>query len=231
MNDVYQLIIVAGVKEDNNEIVRILQKIAASEVVNDLRLLNYFQEVPVSYPATVENVEDGMVELSVHQHQAVVMKDQRTVFLKSRHFPHDAVARVFRSDVNRCVAILTSFAYAHIRAERRQFVRVKLHGKVPVTFFSISGELKGEIVDISIGGIGVWGEPAQKLNGQSKGVLSVSLENPPLQIPAMLLKKFDEEGMAKYAFEIQADIKTETKISQFIFQRQVEIIRELKDGI
>ena len=231
MSDLYQLMNVVGVKEDNKQIVKILQEIASGERSNDLRVLNYFHEIPVSYPGTVENVEDDMVDISVHQNQAVVMHLQKMTFLKSRHFPHDVVANVFRADVNKCFAILTKFAYAQVRAERRQFVRVKLDGKIPVSFISSAFQFNGTVDDISIGGMCVCAEPSDAVETQTEGVLAVVLDTARMEIPATLLKVFDEDGVTKYVFELDADSKIESKISHFIFQRQLEIIREIKDSL
>lgn len=231
MSDLYQLMNVVGVKEDNRQILKTLQEISRGELSNDLRLLNYFHEVPVSYPGTVDNVEDDMVDISVHQNQAVVMHLQKMTFLKSRHFPHDVVAKVFRSDINKSLAILTSFAYAQVRAERRQFVRVKLDGKMPVSFASPTLRFNGTVDDISIGGMSVCAEPMSGVETQIQGTLSLVLDSARTDIPATLLKVMSEDGVTKYIFELDADTKIENRISQYIFQRQLQIIREIKDSL
>lgn len=231
MGDEYQLLVEKGVKEDSRQIVSILDQLSKGKLANDLRLLNYFNEVPVSYPAVVENVEDDMVDMAVHQNQAVVMNHQKMTFLKSRHFPHAVVAKVFRSDVGKCLAILTKFSYAQIRAERRQFVRVRLDSAIPASFACSQGEVTGTIDDISIGGMCLRTSRSQELETQVRGILTLSLDDCTLEILAMLLKIRQEENDFLYVFECETDAKIETKISQFIFQRQLEIIRELKDQV
>lgn len=229
MGDEYQLLNEAGVKEDNKQIVSILDQLGKGKLANDLRLLNYFNEVPVSYPGVVEDVEDDMVDIAVHQHQAVVMNHQKTTYLKSRHFPHDVIAKVFRSDVNRGLAILTGFAYVQIRAERRQFVRVKLDSTIPALFSCEAGDVRGTIYDISIGGMCISAAQHHGLETQAKGVLKVVLDDAALEISAVLLKVKQEGDAFQYIFECETDQKLENKIAHFIFQRQLEIIRELKD--
>jgi len=231
MGDEYQLLVESGAKEDSRQILSILEQLRKGTLVNDLRLLNYFNEVLVSYPAIVENVEDDMVDMAVHQNQAVVMNHQKMTFLKSRHFPHDVVAKVFRSDVNKCLAIITRFSYAQIRAERRQFVRVRLDSLIRALFRCDMGEITGTIDDISIGGMCLRASQASELETQARGTLTLALDDSPLEIPAVLLKSKQEDEDFLYVFECETDTKIETKIAQFIFQRQLEIIRELKDHV
>ena len=159
------------------------------------------------------------------------MNHQKMTFLKSRHFPHDVVAKVFRSDVNKCLAIITRFSYAQIRAERRQFVRVRLDSLIRALFRCDMGEITGTIDDISIGGMCLRASQASELETQARGTLTLALDDSPLEIPAVLLKSKQEDEDFLYVFECETDTKIETKIAQFIFQRQLEIIRELKDHV
>ena len=57
MNDIYQRITIAGEQEDSRKILAILAEIQAGRLENDLKLVNYFRQVPVSYPAQVLTVE------------------------------------------------------------------------------------------------------------------------------------------------------------------------------
>ncbi|SNB47619.1 PilZ domain-containing protein [Geobacter sp. DSM 9736] len=230
MTDLYQLVTVDGGKEDSNAILAILKEIHGERLQNDLRLLNYYHEIPVSYPATVESIEDDMVDVLVHQHQAVVMYHQKMTFLKSRHFPHDVVAGVFRADVNRCVAVLSRFAYAHVRAERRQFLRVRIEGDTQVTFRSAAGAVTGVLSDISVRGISMSASAAD-LQPPVNGTISLVLEGTPLSFPATFLKSIESSEGPRYIFEMDATSKDEEKISQFIIRRQLEIIRGLKDSL
>ncbi|KAF0221329.1 MAG: hypothetical protein FD174_467 [Geobacteraceae bacterium] len=231
MSDVYQLMNVSDVKEDSRAIVKILRDIKDRKLDNDLRLLNYYHEIPVSYPASVDHVEDDMVDMTVHQHQAAVMHHEKMTFLKSRHFPHDVIAKVFRADVNRSLAILSKFAYALVRAERRRFVRVKISEKIDVTFTSANSRCSGSLTDISVGGMSLHVDDNSALEINATGMLAVTLLDKALDIPGTLLKIVEEGGMHKYLFEIETTSRIENLISQFIFQRQLEIIRELKDSI
>ncbi len=184
MNDYYHLVTVVDAQEDSKQILAALQGIKSGKLANDLRLLNYYHEIPVSYGASVDYVEGDMVDLTVHQHQVVVMKFDKKTILKSSHFPYDVISNVFRVKLSNCLVTLTNFAYAVVRAERRKFVRVAVKDPQEAIFADGKRKIHGRLVDISLCGIAVLSSEC-----------------------------------------------TENLISQFIFQRQVEIIKELKEQI
>ena len=93
------------------------------------------------------------------------------------------------------------------------------------------GEIAGTIDDISIGGMCLRAPQACELETQARGTLKLAIEDSILEIPAVLLKSKQEGEEFLYIFECETDTKIETKIAQFIFQRQLEIIRELKDQV
>ena len=121
----------------------------------DLSLLNYCNEVPVSYGATIVTVEKDSVELSVHEHQALIMKQNNSTLIKSKHFDKGLGVHCYAAYVNvtKKAAILHNFAYAQIRADRREAVRVKVNGTMPVRFFRENMVIEGTMIDISASGI------------------------------------------------------------------------------
>lgn len=155
MHDYYQLVTVADLPQDNRQILDTLTAIGAGKLPNDLRLLNYYRSIPVNFGATVESVERGSVELAVNQQQAIVMQLEKQAFLKSSHFPKDVLATVSYVNIDKCVAILANFAYAVIRSERRQFVRVEVKEKIEASFAGDGFTVAGQLNDISLGGVAI----------------------------------------------------------------------------
>ena len=232
MADHYQLMSKNGAREDSAEIVAILQKMHRGELPADLRVLNYYEEIPVSYPASIDYLEEDMVDLTVHQHQAVVMKFEKKTILKSRHFAHEVLANVFRVDVNKSLATVTNFAYVVVRAERRRFVRVTVKDRYEVIFTDGERKLRGHLYDISLCGLAVvCSDTAAGIETMTNGTLLLSLGEKPISLPSRLLKILTADGEERYIFEFEASSREEAVISQFIFQRQVEIIKDLKDAV
>lgn len=70
----YRLLSVKDVQQDESAIIDVLSAIKADELSNDLVLLNYYKEIPVSFGATIERIEGGVVDMIVHRLQAVSMQ-------------------------------------------------------------------------------------------------------------------------------------------------------------
>ncbi|ABB30437.1 type IV pilus assembly PilZ [Geobacter metallireducens RCH3] len=231
MDDYYQLVPDADAREDNRQILETLAAIRKGTVSNDLRLLNYYQSIPVNFGATVESIDGDTVELAVHQQQAVVMHLEKQTFLKSSHFPKDVLAAVSYVNIDKCVAMVTKFAYAVVRAERRQFVRVEVKDPIEATFSASGVKVTGTLNDISIGGIAIAVSVPNPPENALEGSVRVGLPGGPFEIPAKLLRVIPANEKHLAICEIRPDARAEKGISQYIFQRQVEIIRELKDSI
>lgn len=231
MKDLYHLVTVADGRKDSAAIMDVLQQIHDGKLRNDLKLLNFIREVPVSFSATLENVADDRVELSVHQNQAVMMKHDKFTLIRSAHFPHEygVHAYVALANPTKCIAILTRFAYAQIRADRRTAVRVQIHHAMPGTFVGSSGTISGNMLDISVGGISL--KVQGKVDGELEdtGRFSCVLPTGKLEVPARLLKIVTTDEDCSVIFVIEPDSKMETVISQFIFNEQIDIIKELKE--
>ena len=229
MNDIYQRIQLAGEQEDNKQILATLAGIHTGRLANDLKLVNYFREVPVSYGAEVLTVEQDSVEFSVHQVQAVVIQLEKVSVLKSRHFQRDVIANANYVNVEKSRIVLSNFSYALVRADRRMSVRVELGAPILASFASAQASVSGKLHDMSLTGIAIAVAENPGLPLSEMGELTVNLPNGSITVPASLLKTKPHANGCRLVFEIETTRATELSISQYIFKRQVEIIKELKD--
>lgn len=228
MNDIYQKIQIAGEEKDSQQILATLAAIMEGRLANDVKLVNYFREIPVSYGATVLTVEESSAELSVHQIQAVVISLEKVTALKSSHFPRDVIANANYVNVEKSRIVLSNFSYALVRADRRMSVRVELSDPIYASFTSSGGTVSGRLLDMSLTGISITVSADPGLPLSDKGELAVTLPIGSITVPASLLKALPVADGFRLVFEIEATRATELSISQYIFRRQVEIIKELK---
>lgn len=231
MKDIYRLLTLDDVQKDGKAILDVLKRIHSGDLADDLRVLNYYKEMPVSYDAKISHIGNDLVEMQVHQNQVAVMYLEKIIFLKSSHFPHDVVAKVYSVNLNECTGKLHNFSYAQIRAERRRFVRVQIVDQIKVNFRGIDQNFTGRLIDISIGGLSLVSSVKVDIDIDTPGVLTADLPSGKLEMPGRLLKGVPMELGWSYIFEIEVNPRIETAISQFMFQKQVEIIRELKDQL
>jgi len=229
MQDYYQTFAVEDYQKDEIAISLILGQIMNRALPNDLRLLNYFKEVPICFAATIENVEPGLVKMTVHHTQSIAIQSQKMSFLKSSHLPHDVVAKVQRLRIAKSQVVFTQFSFAQIRSERRENVRVKVTEAVSVDFRSGKLLVRGRLDDISSSGLTILAPAQPGCDQILVGTVYFALSGIAMEVPATLLRVLDVDGAKKYVIKLDAGPKEERLVSQFIFQIQTDIIRELKE--
>jgi hypothetical protein len=220
----YQLVTIVDVQKDEEAILEILSANSTS-----IKLLNYYRELPVSFDASIEFSDRGVVEMKIHDLQAAAMMIQKEVFIKCQGLPYDVVAKVMKIRKNTKSAFLTSFHFAIITAERRVCVRVRVSEKVDATFHFNNQLIQGSIEDISFSGLSINTPKGISLEENSTGTVVIALPTAMLELSGKLLKVNHGDTSAKFIIELEMDNKSEQLISQFIFAQQSGIIRELKD--
>ena len=108
-------------------------------------------------------------------------------------------------------------------------VRVELSSATFAGFAWGEGEVRGRLNDMSLTGMSLVMTAEPQIPLSEEGELHVSLPSGPLTVPAKLLKIVPGKHGYRCVFEIRLNRATEKAISKFILQRQVEIVRELKD--
>jgi hypothetical protein len=233
-NDIYHLVTVNDGASDGAAIIKVFSEMAAGRLKNDFTLLNYYDEVPVSYGSTIVAVDVDSVELKVHEHQALILKHDHSALIKSRHFHHELGVHCYASYVNiaKKIAILHNFAYAQIRAERREAVRVKVRDRLPLKFSYDGVAIEGNLLDISGCGVSILSDLVPATNSDQGGVLSFTLAGTPVTVAGSFVRA-TASGSGAYVcvFKIKPDRMTDNIIGRFIYQRQVEIIQQLRDGL
>jgi PilZ domain len=233
-SDIYRLVTVNDGKTDTAAIVKVFDEMAAGRLKCDLKPLNYCDEVPVSYGATVTTVEKDSVELAVHEHQALVIKQDKSTLIKSRHFHNELGVHCYAAYVNvpKKTVILHNFAYAQIRAERREAVRVKVHEPLSVKFAYENVTIEGTMVDISGNGISFHSDLVPATEIDQMGLLYFALSGTPLAVTGSFVKSAPQGSDGHTCiFQMKPDRVSDTVIGRFIYQRQVEIVQQLKEGL
>lgn len=231
MKETFQIVSVKDGKQDFAAIFHVFQEMKAGRLKNDLRLVNYYHEVPISYPASIDGVEKDTIELSVHQAQSVVLNIQKQVLIKSAAFPQGLGVHAIVEMVNikNSFAVLGRFAYASIRADRRGAVRVVVEKKAKSEFVADGQSIAGWLRDISLTGFAMESSEAAPVGLAEEGTARLNLEGIALSVPARLVGSRQIDTDYLHTFQIDVDKHADKLISQYIYNRQVDIIRSLKD--
>lgn len=229
----YNLVTLRDGRTDNDQILEILTDIFEGKLSNDLRLLNYYHEIPVSYKTSILNISKDRVEFQIHQHQALLIKANKHTLLKSSHFPKGLGVHCIPAyvNLNREIAILTRLAYSNITAESRKAIRVAVYPPASAVFATAGPIITGTVIDISESGLSMLTNDEITLEENTEGTVFFTLSEKALEIPAFFLKTIETKEGCLCVLQYQVQGAAETIISQYIYSRQVEIIRELKDHL
>ena len=200
-----------------------------------ISLINYYKGLPLTYPATIEAVSGGALELDIHPQQAVAIDKYRYAFIRCPAFPHVVGAHVQYVDIRRQAATLRNFFFAEILAERRTAIRLELEPPTEAVFQLEGESLPGMLVNLSMQGAAIVSNTSPPSEEAFDTTLQFKLPNiiqntfRIVKAPARYLGVTELEESKVFRFFLAPDNALEQQISQYIFQRQVEIIRELKD--
>jgi hypothetical protein len=228
----YDIVTRVDGKSDSDEILSILTDISAGRRKNDLKLVNYYQEMPISYGAVeIDECRGGALELTIHQNQTVVIAHQKQTVLKSNHFPDGLSVHAIVDDVNvkKSYVVLGRFAYTSIKAERRNAVRVKLQESVQVNIKADGATYTGILADISVSGIKI--KDSELPSNPANAFIDITFSGAKISLPGTFLRENVNENGHFHVFTIAPDTHSEGVISKLIYNRQIEIIQMLKDQI
>jgi PilZ domain len=200
--------------------------------------LNYYKEIPVSYDAKLVNVDNEMAEFEVHEYQAKVIALEHKALIRSHEkfsFREDMFGEAFYVNVARKKVILCNFGYAKIRSDMRRFVRVVLDRPLEAELIVEDDILKGSIKDISLGGASINVASREQL---PQGLdINMFLKLPDISngsihevgVTATVIKVTGDDAPYNCFVEFYPEKHSQQQISYYINQRQVEIIKELKE--
>jgi len=224
----YQQLIVQNAQKDEAVIIKALSAIMHKKFPNDLILLNYYNELPISFGANIEHIDRGIVAMTVHNFQAVSMMLQNTTFLKSDLFPHWVIANVLKIDRENNLAYLALFSYVQNTSERRMYVRMTLPEMVEASFHNNQQEVPGAVREISFGGVAILASQENVLKEKEKGMVTLSLPSVKLDVPGVFLKYQEQDSLNRHIFQLKMNANSKRILSQFIYHQQSKIMEELK---
>jgi hypothetical protein len=179
-----------------------------------------------------------MAEFELHEYQAKVINMDRKALICSHPespFKEDILGEAFYINPIKKKVILCKFEYAKIRSHLRRFVRVILDRLVEADMIFEDDIIKCHVKDISLGGSAVHIMSCDRLYPGLE--LNLFLKLPDISsgeinevgMSATIIKISGESAPFSCVLEFHPEKHSQQQISYYINQRQVEIIKELKE--
>jgi hypothetical protein len=221
--------------DDQAEILRTFLEKQPAKEGSKVTLTNYFRGLPITYPATILGVENGSLDLDVNPQQAVAISADRYTLIRSKLFPLPVAASVQYVNIKKHMVSLNKLCFVEVLAEKRAAVRLDLDPPVRAAMLFGDQAIAGKLLDISTQGIAIEVNEFVLLESGFELSVKFMLPDPVLmkqtliKVPAILVTIAGSGAPYRYKFRISPEKHQEQLISRFSFQRQVEIIRGLKE--
>jgi len=139
---------------ENYEILMVFRQLADS--YKDVRLLNVYKGVPISYEAKIIEVADKSALFRTEKYQIVCLNYEGRTYVQSLFLPKIVNAKVQDVDFLRNESVLGDFEYASGRIGARTQVRVIPEKTIEglITMHESLQAFPGELADLSLDGMG-----------------------------------------------------------------------------
>lgn len=249
------------------DIITVLGQLAVRQ--SEIRLLNIFKGLPISYGASISSVGDSDIRVTSNRYQISCLYYQRETYIQADHLPFTIRSQVMSLNLAREDAILANFEMAENSIGNRMNIRVEPGEESLIGMIQFKGypnKVMAAIADISIYGASVLIEdflfpvrlfqPGNEISmlisfpesimQKSKKVYTGQLTNSrgvarsaspvaqdgkvDINAWGKILVVRHEPNLSRYRVSIKFYIKDAERaaVSQYISQRQTEIIRDLR---
>ena len=194
--------------------------------VEEVDVLTYYKEVPVVCRTKVVDV--GPQEVTVERCDFNIFREGEDLYLRVRDIPGAVGVRVEEVDPRTERAKLKVLGLADLPQERRRFVRVVPEDPVPVRLEKESWKTTGSMADVSVGGVGVYTEDPDEL--KEGDIVRVRFKLPKGEVDTIgqvryVIRRGD---VFRIGIQYDLDLRQEDIVSDYVMERQFEILRELR---
>ena len=224
-------------KEERQSILEGFQEIFALKERPPLTLTNVYKELPISNPGHICDIRGPFLEVSTSELQLAAISQCNEAYIRSPRFAAPVLGRLGSMDVRRGLVQLCDFSFAELHAESRSTIRVRLRKPTNIIIHAGATRISGVIHDISLGGCCVHTliykglkeapriEVELKVIDQSTGLPNCT------RIPCTLLQVSGDGSPFKCVLSFCHNQQSEQFLSLLINQRQLEILKELREAL
>jgi hypothetical protein len=224
--------IISSPVDDEAAILDLFNSIKTTDPEAVFSMINVYKELPISSEGKLFDVKNKKAEFKASQIQLAAIDYCKETIIQTPYLSMSIIGKLVYVDFTHQLVSLGEFAYADVHFDKRNAVRVRLKIPVNVTLKVDEKKISGVIHDISLGGcrlttiVGSLFEQAKSISLH----LKLLHKNQILQadIPSKVLR-IEGGPQFKCAVQFTHTAESEKLLSMFIYQRQLEIIRELKE--
>ncbi len=213
-------------KKDTENITQILKLILKDK--SEIMVFNYYKQIPIIMKLPIKGITENSIILDISKIHIDLKKLGNVFYKKHKLLPKTVKTHIKNIDIQKDEIVLSDFEYVELHQEKRKYVRVLLEKPIPVSIKKGALGFEGLIVDICIGGIGVYLEDINGLEKEDEVYVEFELENINLKIKGNI--RYFEKLERKYKVGIQLfpNAKEEDIIAEYVTFRQFQILKEIR---
>jgi len=232
---IYRVINIDSELDDEKAIDILLQSTFTNK--SSIKLLNIYKGLCINTSAMIVKKTHEEIYVNFQQLQGTVMNFEKGTVIQSANFTKDIEADVKLIDLKKRVALLKNFRFVDGSAIGRKYSRVTSSQRTPISVINGKGSLSGDILDISMNSIAIKTRSIKQIDElQSTNVtlkFTLPIKNSQdgymalaLEAKVTFIRCSDE--FCKIVVDLEEDQAHESILMEYVYDRQKEIIVELK---
>lgn len=201
-----------------------------------IKLLNIYKGLSVSTSSSIMKLADEGIFVQTEKLQKYAMHLERGVVMQSPSLPKEIYAEVKYVDGSEPYAILANPVFMEFTANNRSYARVQCDVRIPTVISSVKHSYTGEMLDMSVKALAIkYKSNITRSILNQKAKVTFSLPNKKsetgldrLEIEGNIVAIVTVDEYTKVVVNITPDVANETKLLEYIYKRQKELIMEIK---
>ena len=201
-----------------------------------ITLTNVYKEMPITYPATICEIRGHHIELQTCELQLAAISLCQEAYIQSPRVGIPLLGRLEAIDIRRGTVQLSNFSHTEMHVNNRSTVRVRFKKPISILAFAGSNKISGVIHDISLGGCCINTLTRHGLeNAENLQIALKLMEHTTglglcMQIPCTLIRITGNVPPFMCILRFDHTPQSEQLLSIYIYQRQLEILKELRES-
>lgn len=231
----YRVINIDNELDDTRAIDTLLQATFTNKI--PIKLLNIYKGLCINTASTIMKKTDQEIYVTYEQLQGTVMHFEKETVIQSSSFAKDIAADVKYIDTKKRLALLKNFRFVQGSANARKYSRVTCSQRTPISIVHNKGTLNGEILDISMNSIAVKTRLYPYMEALKEDEVTLNFTLPvssseegymKLALTAEVIFTMCDKEFCKVVVNLNEDQVHEAILMEYVYNRQKEIIVELK---
>jgi hypothetical protein len=202
-----------------------------------ITLTNIYKEIPITCPATLCEIKGHHLELQTSELQIAAIAQCQEAYIQSPLVGLPILGKLDDIDIRRSTVQLSNFSYRQLHVNSRSTVRVRFKKPISIIAYAGSNKISGVIHDISLGGCCINTLIRHGLENAADLQIALKLMDHAtglglsMQIPCSLVRITGNSPPFMCILRFNHTTQSEQLLSIYINQRQLEILKELRESI